>query len=763
MRLQTTFLRVTSLLLSLSGALGCGNSVPAGTNGATTGGAGGGAPTIQQNDPGSPVELTPSAEQLAEVQHLEQSLAGLSGLDAAAFAKRFPTSFEATPSYDPANVQGLEKIQASTAKLNDAELAQLSQTGFVISQRQQFPSFASGYASIYADHLPLYVSADSLLNAIHKSYDDMLAALESTLLTQELDGLLAGMQQNLAANASGASADAVADSDVFLAVARSLLAGQRVAPVAGGSAQLVQSLFDKAQAHSGVADVTLFGVTRKNEDFSQFEPRGHYTDSPQLSAYFRAMMWLGRIDLRLLETQEDGSQVFRRRQLEVAFLLRQLIDDNLRPHFDRIDRSIAAFVGEPDYMLLSELDRLASDLGVGSVADLAPLSDERLAQAIIDGNYGAQRISSHIMINGGAVATLPLSRSFALLGQRYTVDSHVFSNVVYDRITSLRMMPNPLDAAFAAMQNDQAGSLLGKDLGRYDGYPEALARTRQMVDEHPPEFWSGSLYTLWLDSLRQLSPSVTSAADDAQTLFPVARTEAWGRRLLNTQLASWAELRHDTILYAKQSYTGGPSCEFPDAYVDPYPSFYRALSAYGAHGLELLDALELGSAVPQVVATMRDHFTQVSFVADALGGIAENQRAGADLTPEMLAFLNEAVVVQRECGGDFLTSGWYKKLFWNISKATEFDPTIADVHTEPMDEAGNTVGRVLHVGTAAPRVMVVVADTCGGPRAYAGLVSAYREKVTENFERLTDEGWKDVVGKEPEVPWLKDVVAPAAP
>ena len=34
----------------------------------------------------------------------------------------------------------------------------------------------------------------------------------------------------------------------------------------------------------------------------------------------------------------------------------------------------------------------------------------------------------------------------------------------------------------------------------------------------------------------------------------VARTEAWGRRLLNTQLASWAQLRHDTILYAKQVY-----------------------------------------------------------------------------------------------------------------------------------------------------------------------------------------------------------------
>ena len=38
------------------------------------------------------------------------------------------------------------------------------------------------------------------------------------------------------------------------------------------------------------------------------------------------------------------------------------------------------------------------------------------------------------MVNGLAEGTLPLSRSFLLLGQRYVVDSHVFSNVVYDRV-----------------------------------------------------------------------------------------------------------------------------------------------------------------------------------------------------------------------------------------------------------------------------------------------------------------------------------------
>ena len=60
------------------------------------------------------------------------------------------------------------------------------------------------------------------------------------------------------------------------------------------------------------------------------------------------------------------------------------------------------------------------------------------------------------------------------------------------------------------------------------------------------------------------------------------RTEGWARRTLLTQLGSWSELRHDTILYAKQSYSTYVVCEFPDAYVDPYPVAVAPGSVYVA-------------------------------------------------------------------------------------------------------------------------------------------------------------------------------------
>lgn len=718
-------------------------------------------------EPGAVVTLEPSAEQSAEAARLRGSLAGLEGLDAAGFAERYPSAPAAAPTYARASIAGLDKIQSSQLRLDEAALTQLEQQGMVIVKDRRFPSFAYGYQTLYLEDLPLYVSADSILAAVHRSYDAILTALEQGLLLPELEQLLAGMHAKLAAGTGAALGPAVVrDADVFLAVARSLLRGSPVPPAAGGAVEQVNELVGLAQQASGVTTVELFGVRRENEDFSQFTPRGHYLGVPALERYFRAMIWLGRVDFRLLETQPDGTQLFRRRQLEMSLLMGELIGDDLKPHFDRVDRTVAAFVGEPDYLVLSQLDSLKADLGIGSSSELAGFSDQALAQAIIDGDYGAQRISSHIMINGLDQATLPLSRSFALLGQRYVLDSHVFSNVVYDRIgaggQSKRMLPDPLDVAFAALQNDQAGALLAPQLEQYEGagYPSALAQLRDLADAHPVDFWHENLYNSWLGALRQLSPSATSAAADASSLPPAARSEAWGKRLLNTQLASWSELRHDTILYVKQSYTAGAACEFPDAYVDPYPGFFAAIDGYGQRGTALLDELDLTALNPELRERIATHFALVSDVAQRLGEMAEHERTGAEFTPEMLAFINDAVEIAFSCDGSgALQAGWYKSLFFDAESAARFSPTVADVHTQPTDEGGNLVGNVLHVASGAPRLMVAVAEGCSGPRAYAGLVSAYHELVETNFKRLDDIQWSGRAYEAADVPWLDGVIS----
>jgi hypothetical protein len=316
------------------------------------------------------------------------------------------------------------------------------------------------------------------------------------------------------------------------------------------------------------------------------------------------------------------------------------------------------------------------------------------------------------------------------------------------------MMPNPLDVGFAALANNQALQLLGTELESH-AYAPDLGAMRVLVDDHPSDFWQKNLYNLWLDSLRALAPT----ADEASALPPVAQSEAWGRRLLSAQLASWAQLRHDTVLYAKSSYTGGVACEFPDAYVDPYPRVFARIQAYGELGEGLVQSLDLAKA-PGLRERLGTHFQNVAKVAQTLREMAEHELSGTALTAEMLSFINQAVVLDEGCGDPTLTSGWYHQLFYNPDTAPDFEPTIADVHTQPTDEFGSPLGRVLHVATGMPRLMVVAIDTCDGPRAYAGLASSYFEQTTEQFLRLKDEGWANSIrsANPADVSWMTDVV-----
>jgi hypothetical protein len=269
------------------------------------------------------------------------------------------------------------------------------------------------------------------------------------------------------------------------------------------------------------------------------------------------------------------------------------------------------------------------------------------------------------------------------------------------------------------------------------------------------------MYNDWLSALRALSPSSASLA--AQGLPQVATTEAWGRRILNTQLASWAELRHDTILYNKQSYTSGASCEFPDAAVDPYPELYAAIARLAAHG-EGLSQRFTGVADGPWLDSVNQYFTRLGDIAAMLESIADTQATHGALSAEQLKFVNDAVVVQKVPAGCTSVdegSGWFTQLYFSQGDVLAYAPTIADVHTQPTDEVGAPVGRVLHVGTGMPRLMVVTLDGCDGARAYAGLSSSYYEQITQNFERLTDAQWKQTLMRAPPPApaWLHDLVA----
>jgi hypothetical protein len=571
--------------------------------------------------------------------------------------------------------------------------------------------------------------------------------------------LLRGIRQRLAQpEVAALSARARSDADWFSAVALDLLLDTSEPPVAGASPKDIASAVSLAKAAAGMTTLDFFG-NPQTVDFSQFKPRGHYLGIPR---YFRALTWLGKVAAHLVSFDPEGHPVFYRRALDAALALRAAMGDDELKAWSELEATLDAFVGERDDLGPADLDRLVRDVGAAGPAEVAATPDSTLLSAILSGHYAQARVAGEIA-PGDLEHPQKLPYSFSFTGARRVVDAETLSNVVFDRVTPPpgkppRLMPDPLDVAFAVFASDEARGLLAPEIETY-GYGAYLAQARRDVEAGGPAQWDRNTYTAWLAAIRELSfePSVSKPP-------PFATSDAWRRRVLASQLASWAELRHDTILYAKPSYTAMmPVCSFPDVYVDPYPGFYERLARLADQGQVLLGRLSFVPGGAQVIHDRATSFYRsLGVAARTLGHIAVEQAAGQQPSRAELDYVNHAVAEDpppppRGCGGGRprAVHGWYVDLFYGFD-ALEPSPTIADVHTQPTDAGGNPVGRVLHVGTGLPRLLVVNLD---GRRVFTGLVSDYEESITEGFRRMNDDDWLRMILASPprSVAWMRDI------
>lgn len=256
------------------------------------------------------------------------------------------------------------------------------------------------------------------------------------------------------------------------------------------------------------------------------------------------------------------------RELRAAVLFAELLrDSGGLSRLKAVDDVLAFLVGTGDNLTPAALLDLMGRANVGGVADVADAAAVgQLRNRIEAGGHSAQMIRSQVLIPDDPHRMSEPPGLFQVFGQRFVIDSFFLSQLVYDSIVyrgekEERLMPRGLDTA-AALGNPTAVQLLEPDLRDWN-YAGNLEACREYAATKPAAFWGETLYNRWLDALRTLH------APPAEGHFPeVMRSEPWRRKQLQTQLASWAELRHDTILYAKQSYTGGVACEYPAGFVE---------------------------------------------------------------------------------------------------------------------------------------------------------------------------------------------------
>jgi hypothetical protein len=86
-----------------------------------------------------------------------------------------------------------EYLDAVTAhfQLTAGEQQLLRDHGLMVSERLQFASFGDAIEDIWRADLPVFVSSDAILHALHRSYDTLLAQVETAYSSPELGTALA--------------------------------------------------------------------------------------------------------------------------------------------------------------------------------------------------------------------------------------------------------------------------------------------------------------------------------------------------------------------------------------------------------------------------------------------------------------------------------------------------------------------------------------------------------------------------------------------
>ncbi|MEM7130885.1 MAG: DUF3160 domain-containing protein [Chloroflexota bacterium] len=651
--------------------------------------------------------------------------------------------------------------------LNDDERDRLTNKGFVVSDRYNWERFLTAYAWIYWKDLPVLVTTDAILHAFHQSYVDILADLERSTLKPQLAEMLETTRSTLAEQQEATTdADLVplyVDVDSYLAVATHLL---QETESEDATVQHYVTLATDANEHAAVELFVSIPEPSKSIDFTLFEPRAQYAEIPELQGYFRAMSWLGLVDFRFVAYDpETNDPILDQEAIAAAAILRNAIDEtDQRLRWGVINDLLELFIGPSDNTTLSDFDRFLADADLAGPAEILAADEEPLMDLLTTNDYGQQRITGQLLersFDNSSDQPIPRPTSFLILGQRFALDSFVFSELVHDRIIVngfpvKRALPSPLDA-MAALGSSRARIHLEDEISLYQ-YEPNLDTLAQTINDLPETFWQAPIYNQWLGLFRTLNTPSTSDS------FPQAmRTSAWADKMLQTQLGSWAQMRHDNLLYVKQSFTPGPAvCEYPAGYVEPYPDFYAALKELAQDMRQILSnmpiVIESGSWARHKIISYLDNLEEIS---NQLQILAEKELRLEEFTRSEELFLKSMVRREYEtfdtiCSGmatEEYWDGWYVDLFY---EKDDNPALIADVHTNPIQEPLSALypPRVLHAATGPAVAQFLIVDTDESATMYVGPAFSYFEVITEGDEhtlpeRLNDQDWRTQLADEP--------------
>ncbi len=628
--------------------------------------------------------------------------------------------YKGAPQYElPLDIGKISNIVQFKDMLKEKALEYLRMNGFVVIPGK-IKDVAKAYVILGDKEVPLYITVDSVLYAYHVLFLSFLAELEEKKLCPLLLNLTEALFKanlELYEDVKNRDVDFLLkeairrDLAYFSVVLKLLKEDFEVPSEVKNMVERELTLIYEAKEVEAYSPIFCY-----EEDYTQYRPRGHYVMSDILSRYFRAMMYLGRMRFSAFSFNQTLADLQTLQALIICYLLLSTDVGNAKALdiWLRIYLPTTFLVGFSDD--LTPLDYLIFMKNVyGNKVELLELADRSKLREIE--KLAIENNRSRIV----NVPIFPWERKeiigMRFMGQRFILDGYVHQELCYPKVEG-RTMVKALDV-MAALGSNRALELL-KDEYKYPGYKEQMTKLREFIASLRVANWSQSIYSYWLYTIK----SLLSQPKPYEPTF--MRTMAYIDKKLYTALASWAHLRHDTILYAKQPYAlkiAIPPTPPDVGYVEPLPELYlrlKKLTVMMREGLRSLNLLE---------KSWEKRLRKLEAVLDKLRVIAEKELNSEELSREEKLFIRNY--------------GLHLESIFHGLKRVFIDPRIiADVFTDP-----NT-NRVLEVGTGYfDTIFVVYAKPNGELYVAQGFTLSFYEFTWPQTRRLTDQEWRELLEK----------------
>lgn len=427
-------------------------------------------------------------------------------------------------------------------------------------------------------------------------------------------------------------------------------------------------------------------ILEDDVDYAIYAIRGHYAKSEEQGAYFQAVRYLGHMKL-----EEKDSAILRSLSVETQKLAMAWVNSYL------------PFIAPPRAPVVWDVEKpLAADMA-------RPHDFERV---------------------------FPLSWGW---------DNEIFDSTIHHESRPMvdvsgdeaRLLPMGLDLA-SAVGNTLAGELLA-EMGQFSTFPELKGR----LDELRVRFAAAekdegdSLYERWIRSL---------AAEWADRKEGPIAGRLWDVKRLQTGLASWATLRHTTILVndlatAECGEAGFESIIMrpPRGYVEPDPAAFSVIAALFQDTARKVAAL--WPKDDRMAKGIIERLDESAADARYFGAIAAKEVRGERLTAEEYAAIH---YVGRSAEHNFLV---FYSLTTEGNGIADPDPImkIAEV-------AGGSKTGFLEAAVGRPLEWDQIVPSFGRQDIVKGAIYSYYELISG--KPMSDEEWRAQIETTPRPDWV---------